>query len=77
MQHFVKVMQEYIANQIIHVTWREFQDELQQVQTLDDLHKCHAEYLNKCILRSVQLHYSFGLSILTAFLNSVQRLHET
>ncbi len=51
MQHFVKVMQGYIANQIIDVTWREFQDDLNKVQTLDELHHCHAEYLNKCVLR--------------------------
>ncbi len=58
MQHFVKVMQGYIANQIIDVTWREFQDDLNKVQTLDELHHCHAEYLNKCVLRydtSIQL----------------------
>ena len=52
MTHFVKVMQGYIANQVIHVTWREFQDNLaHQVETVDDLHHYHSDYLNKCIFR--------------------------
>ncbi len=56
MQHVVKVMQEYIAHQILHVTWREFQRDLEQrVETLDDLRRTHAEYLDKCNLRCVHL----------------------
>ncbi|XP_064632951.1 gamma-tubulin complex component 6-like isoform X2 [Lineus longissimus] len=52
MQCFVKVMQGYISNQIIHVSWREFQDDLMNnVHSLDDLHHRHAEYLNKAVFR--------------------------
>ncbi|XP_069123682.1 LOW QUALITY PROTEIN: gamma-tubulin complex component 6-like [Argopecten irradians] len=52
MQHFVKVMQGYIANQVIHVTWCEFTEALtNDVHNLDDLHKVHADYLNKAIFR--------------------------
>ena len=52
MQHFVKVIQSYIANQIIDVTWHEFQEDLdQRVHNLDDLHRVHIKYLNKCIFR--------------------------
>ncbi|ESP05683.1 hypothetical protein LOTGIDRAFT_208649 [Lottia gigantea] len=52
MQHFVKVMQGYIANQIIHVTWQEFQEALtKDVRDLDDLHKVHGQYLEKAVFR--------------------------
>ncbi|CAH1784421.1 unnamed protein product [Owenia fusiformis] len=52
MQHFVKVMQGYIANQIIHVTWQEFQTELaDNMHNVDDLHHKHADYLNKAVFR--------------------------
>ena len=52
MQHFVKVMQGYIANQVTHVTWQEFQRDLRDnVKNLDDLHHRHAEYLNKTVFR--------------------------
>ena len=29
MQHFVNNVERYIVNQIIHISWREFQDDLQ------------------------------------------------
>ncbi|KAL5014919.1 hypothetical protein ScPMuIL_009189 [Solemya velum] len=52
MQHFVKVMQGYIANQIIHVTWQEFEEALKHdVQNLDDLYRVHMDYLNKAFFR--------------------------
>ncbi|XP_060071739.1 gamma-tubulin complex component 6-like [Ylistrum balloti] len=52
MQHFVKVMQGYIANQVIHVTWCEFTEALSNdVHNLDDLHKVHSNYLDKAIFR--------------------------
>ncbi|XP_021351064.1 gamma-tubulin complex component 6-like isoform X2 [Mizuhopecten yessoensis] len=52
MQHFVKVMQGYIANQVIHVTWCEFTEALKSdVHNLDDLHKVHSNYLDKAIFR--------------------------
>ncbi|VDI62651.1 gamma-tubulin complex component 6, partial [Mytilus galloprovincialis] len=52
MQHFVKVMQGYVASQIIHVSWKEFTESLTtDVKDLDDLHRIHSEYLNKTIFR--------------------------
>ncbi|KAK3103352.1 hypothetical protein FSP39_018661 [Pinctada imbricata] len=52
MQHFVRVMQEYIASQIIHVSWTEFQDALNKdVHNLDDLHRVHTQYLDMAIFR--------------------------
>ncbi|XP_022099325.1 gamma-tubulin complex component 6-like isoform X2 [Acanthaster planci] len=52
MQHFVNVMQGYVANQVIHVSWEEFQRQLKtEVYNLDDLHQKHAEYLNKAVFR--------------------------
>ncbi|XP_048410223.1 gamma-tubulin complex component 6 isoform X2 [Stegostoma tigrinum] len=53
MQHFVKVIQGYIANQILHVTWCEFVHKLSSVGNLDELHRTHAEYLNKGIFRGL------------------------
>ncbi|XP_077870615.1 LOW QUALITY PROTEIN: gamma-tubulin complex component 6-like [Saccoglossus kowalevskii] len=54
MQHFVHVMQGYMSNQVVHVSWLEFQQQLKEkVHNLDDLHHCHAEYLNKAVFRSL------------------------
>ncbi|XP_070558136.1 gamma-tubulin complex component 6-like [Ptychodera flava] len=54
MQHFVHVLQGYMANQVVHVSWEEFQQHLKEnVHNLDDLHRCHAEYLNKAVFRSL------------------------
>ncbi|XP_060100777.1 gamma-tubulin complex component 6 [Heteronotia binoei] len=53
MQHFVKVIQGYIANQILHVTWCEFGSQLSSVGNLEEIHKTHAEYLNKAIFRGL------------------------
>ncbi|KAJ7329644.1 hypothetical protein JRQ81_015818 [Phrynocephalus forsythii] len=53
MQHFVKVIQGYIANQILHVTWCEFGHKLASVGNLEEIYKTHAEYLNKAIFRGL------------------------
>ncbi|PVD25340.1 hypothetical protein C0Q70_15840 [Pomacea canaliculata] len=52
MQHFVRVMQGYMANQIILVTWQELQQALDvDVHSLDDLLRVHSEYLHKALFR--------------------------
>lgn len=51
MQHFVKVTQGYIANQILHVSWCEFRARLAQVGDLEDIQRAHAEYLHKAVFR--------------------------
>ncbi|XP_033261235.2 gamma-tubulin complex component 6 isoform X1 [Orcinus orca] len=53
MQHFVKVIQGYIANQILHVTWCEFQARLASVGDLEDIQRAHAEYLHKAVFRGL------------------------
>jgi gamma-tubulin complex component 6 len=53
MQHFVTVMDGYVVNQIIHVSWLEFQQQLKEVDGLDDLCDCHASYLNRMLFRSL------------------------
>ncbi|KAK1169289.1 gamma-tubulin complex component 6 [Acipenser oxyrinchus oxyrinchus] len=53
MQHFVKVIQGYIANQILHVTWSEFRTKLGSAVNLDDIHRTHADYLNRAIFRGL------------------------
>lgn len=51
MQHFVKVIQGYIANQILHVTWCEFRARLATVSDLEEIQRAHAEYLHKAVFR--------------------------
>lgn len=53
MQHFVNNLERYTVNQIIHVSWQEFQESLSKVNDLDDLHRCHTAYLKKIIFRSL------------------------
>ncbi|KAJ8047650.1 Gamma-tubulin complex component 6 [Holothuria leucospilota] len=52
MQHFVSVMQSYVVNQVIHVSWEEFQQTLKHnVHNLDDLRGQHNTYLNSATQR--------------------------
>ncbi|XP_077025346.1 LOW QUALITY PROTEIN: gamma-tubulin complex component 6 [Tamandua tetradactyla] len=53
MQHFVKVIQGYIATQILHVSWCEFRNKLAAVGDLEELHRAHAEYLSKAVFRGL------------------------
>ncbi|XP_048015468.1 gamma-tubulin complex component 6 isoform X1 [Megalobrama amblycephala] len=53
MQHFVKVIQGYIANQILQVSWSEFTHKLSSAHDLDAIHRTHAEYLNRAIFRGL------------------------
>uniref|UniRef100_G3NIK9 Gamma-tubulin complex component 6 n=1 Tax=Gasterosteus aculeatus aculeatus TaxID=481459 RepID=G3NIK9_GASAC len=53
MQHFVKVIQGYIANQILQVSWSEFTAKLASASDLDAIHRTHADYLNRAIFRGL------------------------
>uniref|UniRef100_A0A3Q3VXJ8 Gamma-tubulin complex component 6 n=1 Tax=Mola mola TaxID=94237 RepID=A0A3Q3VXJ8_MOLML len=53
MQHFVKVIQGYIANQILQVSWSEFTAKLATASDLDAIYRTHADYLNRAIFRSL------------------------
>uniref|UniRef100_A0A667XMY6 Gamma-tubulin complex component 6 n=1 Tax=Myripristis murdjan TaxID=586833 RepID=A0A667XMY6_9TELE len=53
MQHFVKVIQGYIANQILQVSWSEFAAKLATASDLDAIHRTHADYLNRAIFRGL------------------------
>uniref|UniRef100_A0A8P4KQ09 Gamma-tubulin complex component 6 n=1 Tax=Dicentrarchus labrax TaxID=13489 RepID=A0A8P4KQ09_DICLA len=53
MQHFVKVIQGYIANQILQVSWSEFTAKLATASDLDAIHRTHADYLNRAIFRGL------------------------
>ncbi|XP_020036984.2 gamma-tubulin complex component 6 isoform X1 [Castor canadensis] len=53
MQHFVKVIQGYIANQILHVSWCEFRARLATVGDLEEIQRAHAEYLHKAVFRGL------------------------
>ncbi|NWX31577.1 GCP6 protein, partial [Notiomystis cincta] len=65
MQHFVKVIQGYIANQILHVTWCEFGNKLSSVGNLEEIHRTHAEYLNKAIFRQATILIFIFMGLLT------------
>ncbi|XP_067125434.1 gamma-tubulin complex component 6 isoform X2 [Centruroides vittatus] len=52
MQHFARVMQSYIASQVLQVTWNSFQTVLQnKVFNLDQLRDVHISYLKKAGFR--------------------------
>ncbi|XP_023443061.2 gamma-tubulin complex component 6 isoform X2 [Dasypus novemcinctus] len=53
MQHFVKVIQGYVATQILHVSWCEFRNRLAAVGDLEELHRAHADYLSKALFRGL------------------------
>uniref|UniRef100_A0A8C9YBN1 Gamma-tubulin complex component 6 n=1 Tax=Sander lucioperca TaxID=283035 RepID=A0A8C9YBN1_SANLU len=53
MQHFVKVIQGYIANQILQVSWSEFTAKLATANDVDAIHRTHADYLNRAIFRGL------------------------
>ncbi|XP_061891480.1 gamma-tubulin complex component 6-like isoform X1 [Entelurus aequoreus] len=53
MQHFVKVIQGYIANQILQVSWSEFTAKMATACDLDAIHRTHADYLNRAIFRAL------------------------
>nr|XP_057931699.1 gamma-tubulin complex component 6 isoform X2 [Doryrhamphus excisus] len=53
MQHFVKVIQGYIANQILQVSWSEFTAKVAAATDLDAIHRTHADYLNRAIFRAL------------------------
>ncbi|XP_044085061.1 gamma-tubulin complex component 6 isoform X2 [Neovison vison] len=65
MQHFVKVTQGYIANQILHVTWCEFRARLAQVGDLEDIQRAHAEYLHKAVFRIFSLVLKFRSQLIS------------
>ena len=52
MQHFVKVLHEYVANQVVTVLWHEFQTTLSgRIDGVDALRQVHADYVNKAMSR--------------------------
>ncbi|BFZ12360.1 hypothetical protein BsWGS_15399 [Bradybaena similaris] len=52
MEHFVKMMQGYITNQVILVSWQEFQTTLSQpIAGLNQLQFLHEQYVNRAISR--------------------------
>ncbi|KAL0625577.1 LOW QUALITY PROTEIN: Gamma-tubulin complex component 6 [Plecturocebus cupreus] len=53
MQHFVRVIQGYVANQILHVTWCEFRARLATVGDLEEIQRAHEEYLHKAVFRGL------------------------
>ncbi|XP_064400242.1 uncharacterized protein LOC135346526 isoform X2 [Halichondria panicea] len=51
-QHFVNVMHGYIANQVFQITWREFENDLENdVHSFEELIQAHHNFINKAIFR--------------------------
>jgi len=52
MEHFLNALQNYIHNQIVNLSWHEFQEKLDKdVKSLDNLREAHLNYLNNALLR--------------------------
>ena len=52
MREFVRALQDYFVNQVLHLSWTEFQEALNSsVHNLDDLHRVHIDFLNISIKR--------------------------
>ena len=52
MQHFVRVLHEYIANEVVTVSWHEFETDLNRhLAGLGDLRQRHVNYLQRCLSR--------------------------
>ena len=53
MQHFVTVLQNYLANQVLKVSWAHFQARLDKVRNLEELYIEHKNYVNKIMINMV------------------------
>lgn len=52
MLNFLRNLRDYVASQILEISWLEFQDNLMhRVTCLDDLIKVHEKYLNRALFR--------------------------
>jgi len=70
MQHFVRVLHEYIANEVVTVSWHEFKADLDRhLAGLDDLRQRHLDYLHKCRFR-LELHDVCFILVETRALNT-------
>ncbi len=51
MYHFVVTLQNYLTNQISDVSWNEFQQNLQKVESFEDVIEVHTKYIDAVITR--------------------------
>lgn len=59
MSNFVTTVQDYVTNQVLDVTWGEFESEVadgRRVASVDSLHEAHSRYLRKALFRSGEEH---------------------
>ena len=47
MQHFVTVLQYYLTNQVLKISWVSFQARLEKVENLEELYTEHRNYVNQ------------------------------
>lgn len=51
-QHFVNIMHGYISNQLLGLTWEEFQVDLaQHAESLDDVTAAHNKFIDTALFR--------------------------
>merc|ERR1719384_2353390 len=52
MLNFLRNLRDYVASQVLEISWQEFQDNLlNKVTCLDDLIAIHEKYLNRALFR--------------------------
>jgi len=51
MMHFMRNLHDYVASQVLEISWMEFQENLNKVSCLDDLIMMHEKYLNRALFR--------------------------
>ena len=52
MMHFMRNLHDYVASQVLEISWLEFQDNLlNKVTCLDELIMMHEKYLNRALFR--------------------------
>ena len=64
MQHHNNVLSDYLHEQLLSLSWNEFQQAMAKAQSVDDMHYAHANYLNSMICRLV-----FGWILLNYYLS--------
>eukprot|EP00117_Sycon_ciliatum_P049471 scpid60207/ scgid2446/ Gamma-tubulin complex component 6 len=77
MQHFVQSVEGYLSDQVIQVSWKEFQVDLaEEAFDLDRLIHCHSEYLRKLLFRSFLSQKATAvMKIVAEVLSTVLRFH--
>lgn len=79
MREFVRALQDYFVNQVLHLSWTEFQKALNSnVHNLDDLHHVHMDFLNMSIKRSLlSSQASHVMTMIKNLFNLIKAFYQT